>query len=151
MNKRKIFDAFVIILASCILFLFPITDAAEDFKTDLRTDTIGAATAAGVTSANITLGTTIYEGDTSTVTVVSDLGTDSPAFIGSTYSATSHSGNVSGLTANTTRTFTVTYDIDALAGWPAIGDISDKLFVFFLLVVIAFAPAALFAIYTGRD
>ena len=147
----KIFNAFVIIVASCVLFLLPITNAAEDFKRDLRTDSIGSITGAAETSDNITFGTAIYDDDTTSVTVSSDLATDAPVFVGGTYSATNNTGNVSGLTANTTRTLSVTYYIDALTGFPAVADISDKYFLFYLLCVGAFAPAALAAIFINRD
>lgn len=146
----RIFTAFIVIMASVILFLLPLTQAQYDFKTDQRTDSIGALTAVGVTSANITLGQAIFEDDTTTVTVLSDLTTELPVFMGATYSGLNFSANVSGLTANASRTFTVTYDVDALSGWAGIVALVDRLAWIWLLLIIAFPAAAVAAIFMRR-
>lgn len=151
MNKSNaIFTAFLILMASMILFMVQTTQGMYDFKTDLRSDEIGAVTAVGVTSDNVVLGQAIYDDDVTTVSVLSDLATDSPAFIGATYSSSPPSGNVSGLTANATRTLTITYDVDALAGSTAISTLVDRISWIYLLMAIAFPAAALAAMFTGR-
>lgn len=144
----RIFQAFIIIMAAVILFLLPLTLAMYDFQTDLRVDSITGTTGVGETSDNVVLGTTVYDDDTTTITVVSDLGSDNPA--AGAYASGSHTLNVTGLTANTTRTLTISYDVDALAGSTAIATLSDKIAWIFLLMAIIFPPTALYAIFAGK-
>lgn len=145
---QKIFQAFVVIMASAILFLIPLTTAAYDFQTDLREDTFTVNTAVGVTSANVTLVEEVYDDDVTTISVSSDLSTDEPLY--SSYNTTTRQTLFTGLTANTTRTLTVGYDVDALEGGDAINTVADRLAWFWLISIIVFAPAALAAIFIGR-
>ena len=130
------------------MWLLPITTAIYDFRTDLRTDTFSTDTAAGVTSANETLLESLYEGDLGSIDIFSDDATDVP--LGSSYNATSRLLNVTGLTANATRTLDVSYDVDALQGSEAINTLVDRVPWIWFLIIVAFGPAALFAIFTGR-
>lgn len=145
---QKIFQAFLVIMASAILFLIPLTDAAYDFKTDLREDSFTINTAVGQTSANVTLVKAIYDDDVTTISVSSDLSTDVPLY--SSYNTTSRQTLFTGFTANSTRTLTVSYDVDALAGGDAIDTLTDRLAWFWLIAIIAFAPAGLAAIFIFR-
>lgn len=144
----RIFYAFLIIVVAAILFMLPITEMVYDFRTDLREDTFTTATAVGVTTANETLLDDLYDDDTGSVDIDSDLATDVP--LPSSYNATSQQLLVEGLTANTTRILIIAYDVDALDGSVAVNIIMDRLPLIWLLVIIAFAPAALFAIFTGK-
>ena len=144
----RIFYAFLIVVVSAILFMLPVTEAIYDYRTDLRTDTFSTTTAAAVTSANETLLVGLYDSDISTIDIDSDDSTDDP--LANTYNATSRVLNVTGLTAATTRTLDITYDIDALEGSDAIGKIADIVPFVWMILIIAFPPAALFAIFTGR-
>lgn len=144
----KIFYAFLIIVVSAILFMLPLTDAVYDFRTALRTDTFSTTTAVGVTTANESLLSDLYDCDMSSIDIDSDLGTDHP--IPSSINCTTRVLIMSGFTANATRTLTITYAFDALQGSSAINNLVDRVPWIWLLVIIAFAPAALFAIFTGR-
>lgn len=144
----RVFKAFLVVLASVILFLLPLTKAMYDLKTDRQEDNFSVSTAAGITSSNITLSESIYEDDTTTIELLSDLSSDSPAW--SAYAVGSHSVNVTGLTDNATRALSVYYDVDALEGWDAIVALADKMAWIWMLIIIAFAPAAVAAIFTGR-
>ena len=144
----RIFYAFLVIVVAAILFMLPVSDAIYDFRTDLREDEFISATGVGVDTANVTLGKPVYDDDTGTIDILSDLATDVPAY--SSYNGTSRQIGVSGLTANTTRTLTVSYDIDALGGSGAINNIMDIIPFIWMLIIIAFPMAALFAIFTGR-
>jgi len=144
----KIFKSFLILMASTILFLLPLTASIYDFKTDRQEDTFSMVTA-DVTTDNITLSELLYDADVTTVYILSDLSTDLISW--GSYNATSNNVLVSGMTANTTRVLTATYDVDALGGSTAIINLADKLAWFWLLLIIAFAPASLAAIFTGRD
>lgn len=144
----RIFYAALVVVVAAILFMLPVTLAIYDFRTDLREDEFTSPTGVGVTTANVSLGKPIYDDDTGTVDIFSDLDTDVPTY--STYNGTTLQLGIAGLTANTTRILTVTYDIDALEGSDAISAILDIVPFIWLLIAIAFPPAALFAIFTGR-
>lgn len=128
--------------------MLPLTEGIYDFRTDPRTDTFTTITAAGVTTGNATLGADPYDCDTTNLDINSDLGTDTP--IPTSINCTTRFLDISGLTANTTRTLTITYDFDALQGSSAINNLVDRVPWIWLIVIIAFAPAAIFAIFTGR-
>ena len=144
----KIFKAFLILMASTVLFLLPLTGSVYDFKTDQQTDLFSMVTTVN-TADNITLSELLYDADVTTVYVLSDLSTDLISW--SSYNATSNNLLISGMSVNSTRVLTATYDVDALGGNTAIIDLTDRLAWFWLLLIIAFAPASLAAIFTGRD
>ncbi len=144
----KIFKAFLILMASTILFLLPLTMTVYDFKTDQQTDLFSMVTA-DTTTDNITLSELLYDADVTTVYVLSDLSDDMISW--GSYNATSNNLLVSGMSGNTTRVLTATYDVDALGGSTAIINLVDRLAWIWLLLIIAFAPASLAAIFTGRD
>lgn len=144
----RIFQAFLIIIASTLLFLVPITESVEEFLVDTQEDNISVSTAVGETSENVTLSETLYDSDISSVVVISDLSSDTVSW--SSYNATPNHFLVSGMTANTSRLLTVSYDIDALGGNAALILLANRLPIFWLVWMGAFAPAALAAIFTGR-
>lgn len=128
--------------------MLPVSEAIYDFRTFVRTDTFLTATAVGVTTANETLLDDLYDCDMGSIDMNSDVATDHP--LPGTINCTTRVLNVSGLTANATRTLDITYDVNALGGSVAINLLADRAPLFWLLVCIAFSPAALFAIFTGR-
>lgn len=144
----RIFYAFLIIVVSAILFMLPLTEAIYDFRTAERTDTFTTGTGVAATTANVTLIVKLYEDDLGSVDVDSNLATDAP--VGSTYNSTPRVLTVTGLTDNTTRTLEVTYDFAALTSNTAINTVLDLVPFIWLLIIIAFAPAAIFAIFTGK-
>jgi len=144
----RIFYAFLIVLVATILWMLPVTEAVYDFRTELRTDTFSTTTSVGVTSANETLLDNLYDGDTGSVDIDSDEATDAP--LPTSYNTTSRVLNITGLTTNTTRTLDVSYDVDALEGFASINLLMDRIPFIWMLIIILFGPAALFAIFTGR-
>ena len=145
----RIFNAFLIILVAAILFMLPISEAIYDYRTDLRTDTFSTVTAAAVTSANETLLESLYGGDTGSVTIVSDDAADAP--LPNSYNATSQVLNITGLTASTTRELEVDYNVDSLQAHDSINTIAVRFPWIWLLLIIAFGPAALISMLTGRN
>lgn len=125
-------------------------EAVYDFETKLRTEEFTSPTAAGVTAANVTLGKPIFDDDTSTLDFLSDLSTDTPAYSASSYNSTTRLFTTSGLTANTTRVLTISYDVNALEGFDAIVLIVDRWPFIWLLLVIIFPLVGIGAIFTGR-
>jgi len=144
----RIFSAFLVIVTAAILFMLPLTSGVYDFRTDLNEDTFNYETGGAETTANVTLDKAVYDDDTDTITILSDLSTDSPLF--STYNTSTRLLDITGLTVSENRTLTVAYDVDALEGSDAINTIVGRLPWIWLLVIIAFSPAALVAIFTGR-
>lgn len=144
----RIFNAFLIIIVSAILFLLPLTEGIYDFRTDLQTDTFSVSTNATATAANVTLLNVLYDNDTTTISILSDTSADIPVY--SSYNITSRDLEMSGLAVSTTRIITASYDVDALEGSDAINTIVGYVPFIWLLAIIGFAPAALVAIFTGR-
>lgn len=128
--------------------MLPVDEAIYDFRTKLREDTFNVETGGGVTTANVTLTKVLYDDDTDTIDILSDISEDTPLF-GSYYVPT-RALAMTGLAVSSNRTITVTYDIDSLGGSGAINTLVDIIPWIWMLVIIAFAPAALFAIFTGR-
>ena len=144
----KIFNAFLVLFASVILFLLPLTDAIYDFRTEERTNTFSTTTGLGETTANVTLFDDLYDCDLGSVDIDSDNSTDNP--VASSINCTTREMTVTGLSANVTRALDVTYDIDALGAFDSINTLLDRLPFIWMLMIIAFAPAGLFAIFTRR-
>lgn len=143
----RILWSFVCIFIGAGLFLFPITGATYDFRTDVREDSHTVVTASE-TSGNMTLVKAVYDNDTSTITLTSDLSTDAPAY--ASYNTTTRFLSFTGLTANTTRIITAEYDIDALSDSPAIGTLLNINPFLWYAFSIVFIGAAIVALLTGR-
>lgn len=144
----KVFYSFLIIFALAVLFMLPITQGVYAFRTDVKEDTFRYPTAVGETTANVTLLKEVYDDDVTTVSVLSDIATDVPVIEG--YTAGTRLLDISGLAANATRTLSVSYDYDALNASGAFDIFLSRLSWIWLLCVIGFAPAALWAIITNR-
>lgn len=128
--------------------MLPVVEAIYDYRTMQRTETDPIDTAVGVPTGNVTLFTAVYNNDTDTIGITSDLATDVPAL--SSYNITTRFLVFDGLTANASRIITVTYLIDALGTSTAVNTFLGWLPYIWFLVVFAFIPAALFAIFTNR-
>lgn len=144
----RIFYGFLIIVTAAILFMLPLTDMVYDFRTNVETDTFTVTTGAGVTTDNQTLTTAIYDNDTDTITITSSISDDSPLY--SSYNTTTRLLGYSGLAASTTRTITVTYDVESLGASTALTTFIDRISWIWLLVIIAFPVAALLAVWLRR-
>ena len=138
----------MIMFVSAILFMLPFTQMAYDFRTEPRTDTYSVDTAVGILTANESLYDDLYNADLGSIDIDSTLATDVP--MPAAYNVTTRLLDITGLTANTTRILEITYDFDALSATAAIAALIDRLPWIWLLVCVAFAPAALFAIFTNR-
>lgn len=128
--------------------MLPVSSAIYDFRTDLREDTFNNTTGIGETTANVTLFKLVYDDDTETIGILSSISTDTPLY--SSYNGTTRLLGITGLAASANRTLTVSYDIDALEGSDAVNTLLDRIPFIWMLVIIAFPMAALFAIFTGR-
>lgn len=147
-NVNRIFSSFLILVTAALLWLVPITDLIYGFQTDSRTDSFNVTTGVGATTANCVLVKEVYDDDTSTIVITSDLSTDVPVF--TSYNGTSRLTEFSGLTASSTRTIDITYDTDALNASSAWEGVLDRASLIWMVMIVAFPAAALAAIFTGR-
>jgi hypothetical protein len=145
---EKILKSFLMMLSVSILFMLPVTAGVYDYRTDIKTDTDYEATGVGVVTANVVLLKEVYDDDVSTISITSDTVTDTPTVVN--YHTATRLLDINGLTANTTRTLSISYDIDALTASAAIGVFMDNISWIWLVCIIGFAPAALAAMFTGK-
>lgn len=144
----RVFYALLIIIASVILFMLPVTQAVYDFRTDIRTDTFSAPTGVGETTVNVTLLDDLYDCDPGSIDIDSDVPSDTLLPI--SINCTNRVLTVDGLTMNTTRILDITYAVDALWDSTALNVLMDRVPWIWMLVIISFGPAALVAIFMGR-
>ena len=130
------------------LFFLPITDGITAVKTDTKIDRLPSVTGAGETTDNLTLTNEVYNDDTSDLTLDSSDGDDTPTL--TAYAPGNHTIAISGLSANTTRTITVTYDIAALTIWSGVDTLLGYFPMIWYILAIVMAPAALIAIWKFR-
>lgn len=144
----RIFYAFLILVLAALLWLIPITEVVYDFRTDVKSDSFYVATGVGVTTGNVTLHDSLYDDDTSTLEVSSDLATDVP--VASSCNTTTRLTTIGGLSANTTRTLELTYDVDALHGSDAWDNVLNLIPTIWMVIIVIFPMAAIAAIFVGR-
>ncbi len=144
----RIFQAFLVLVTSVLLFMLPVNEAIRDYRTYVKTDSFTSPTAPAITTANVTLTKALYDNDTSSFVLSSDLSTDVPVF--SSYNGTTRALMVAGLSDNTTRILTIDYEVNSLTTWASVGTLMDKLPMIWLLLIIAFPMAGIAAIFTGR-
>lgn len=140
----RIFWGFLIIAVAVILWMLPITQSVYDYRTDIYYDYYNWETVAANTTANVVLTNPIYNNDTNTITIQSDLATDVPLY--SAYNTTTRLLDMTGLTAGANRTLTVYYDINALLSQPALSTLMDWLPYIWMIMVSVLPMAGIYAI-----
>lgn len=105
MAGRILSAIFIIILLSA--FSSHISGGIRDFRTDDVVQNEIVATAAGVTSANITLDNDLYSNDTTNIVSISSNLTETP--VATSYTSSTNVLLVSALNANTSRTLIISY------------------------------------------
>ena len=132
-----------------VLFLSPLRAGLLGARTnEYEQVTPAVTTAAGVTSANVTLLKPLWEDDIASVTALtSSDGDDTPAV----YSFASDVLLVTGLQAETSRTLTLTYRYGALTGTNAPADtFLNLLFIFIGIALLVFILAMLYSSWQKR-
>ena len=124
--------------------MLPVSQAVYDYRTDVREDSFNYETGGAETTANVSLYTAIYDDDTDTVSILSDLATDIPLF--SAYNATTRLLDMTGLTVASNRTLRVYYDINALVANPAISTLMDWLPYIWLILICVMPMAGIYVI-----
>lgn len=130
----KLFIVVLCFFAVALLVFFTgetMPSAIYDFRTDEVDETFAVTTAAGVTTANVTLDNELWNDGVAFASATSNSTGDSPTI--DTYASATQVLTVGGLAANTTRTLTVTYDISGLDDYTAAEGAITKIPVFFIL------------------
>lgn len=136
-------------VCSTILFFLPVSTGIYAFRTDARTDTFpNVRTAIGTDNVSKVLLKPIYDNDTATISISSNLSTDVPIYGGS-YNTTSRLLLIDGLSDNATHSLEVTYDVAAFTE-ANLTTFLDYIPFIWVLMVIAFPVAGLAAIWLGR-
>lgn len=141
----------IIIGVILILMMFgTMLGGINNAKTDERTDDFTVVTGIGETTADVVLITNLYGASLlHVVSVVSSLGTDVP--LQTDYTALTRTLEVSGLTADTTRTLSVSYRYDALTGDnAAAGTFLDMLPLFIGIALVVVVIAGLVMAFKNR-
>jgi len=127
-----------------ILLLPAVLPSIQDFRSDSYEEAHGVVTtAAGVTSANLTLAQDLFLDENSQVTsITSNVTADVPLV--STYTKANDRLLITGLIAGTTRTLTVTYNTPVLGDFYG-ADLGTRVFpIFLVLGVIGIVAAAVY-------
>lgn len=119
--------------------MLPVTRAVYNYRTDMREDSFNYETGGAEATANVSLHTPIYDNDTNTITILSDLATDIPLF--AAYNTTTRVLDMTGMTLAANRTIRVSYDINALADHDAL-DTFIGWIPFIWIILIAVMPMA---------
>lgn len=141
----RIFYGFLILFFSALLWLVPISDGIYEFRTDAKTDTAYIQTGAGETSSNHTLTKTLYDNDTSSVSLFSYDSDDIPVV--SSYNSTTRLLVFTGMAASTNRTMEITFDTDVFTNsnfWP---DFLDNFKFYWWVFISLYAIGALVAMF----
>lgn len=132
-----------------VLMMAGFMSALNSFMVKTQTDPYTVTTAAGVTSANVTLSQDLYAGATSRVTVSSTDTTDNP--IAWTYTTATRVLLVTGLEANTSRTLTIAYDIDNLTVFWGAGVTAKVIPTLLLLGVLSIVAGGVRSAFTHGE
>lgn len=137
----------MILVFSALLWLVPISSLVYTFRTDVTLNTFYTSTGVGVTQTTVTLTKFVYDDDTSTILIRSDLNTDVPVLV--SYNTTSRATVINGLSDNVSRILFVEYDTDAFnnSSWDTILNMFPSLWLIF---IICFDLAALVAVLVDR-
>lgn len=144
----RIFTSFLIVLLDIFLWLLPYQSAIYDFRTNEQIDYFNTSTGVGVVSANVSLSKELYDDDTQTFILNSDLATDDPTL--TTYNGTTRVALIGGLTANTTRELEVQYDTPSFDESGALSTFVDYVPWFWMIIISVFPLAALAYIWWGK-
>lgn len=137
-----VFGALLLIIATPFVFESIDDTLTEDYTQNFA----GVSTGAGVNTANVTLGRAIYNNDTSSVTAITS-STDNDSPTAASYNSASRALGVSGLEASTSRTLSVTFDIDRATLPDGISAFLTLLRWFYVFIIVGMAGGAIYAFF----
>ena len=144
----RIFQGFLIVMVSVVLFMLPVTGAIYNYRTDVREDSFNYETGGAETTANVSLHTPIYDDDTNTIAILSDLATDIPLF--ASYNTTTRLLDMTGLTVASNITIRVSYDINSLSDHDALDTFIGWIPFIWIILISIMPMAGIYAIFRGR-
>lgn len=144
----RIFEGFLVLFLSSILWLLPVSRAIYDYRTDIREDRFTVVTGPGETVESVVLLKPIYGDDTGTVSISSNVTADSP-MVGS-YNPDTRQLTVSGLAENESHLLAVSYDVSALIGHTAVSMFLNWLPYIWYLLLFIFPVATIYVIVRRR-
>lgn len=110
-----------------------VIDTATDYRTDELEETFNGNTGVGETSVDIQLECDLWQEVLSNASASTNVTDDDPSL--SSYDDTNRQVTVEGLSANTTRTITVTYLSAGLGAYPGADDAATKIPTLILVLV----------------
>jgi len=130
-----------VILVVIGLVMAPLVfDQVHDTQADPKQETFSVTTATGETSADVVTAEEHFHKDSCThITITSDNAADSPTC--SSYTSATKTLTVGGLAEATSRTLTVTYEIDALANYPGSRAIAGLIPLLYIVGILGLAGA----------
>lgn len=143
----RIFNGFLIMLCSVILWFLPITESIYAWQTDQRTDKFNVTTAPGQTTASIILHKPIFDDDTNTISFSSNV-SEVPTC--SSYNATTRQVLVATLLDDTTRELDVSYDVSAFDWSPTLDTVGDIAIWLYYILLALFPMAGVVYIFWGK-
>ena len=144
----RIFQGFLIVFITVVLLMLPVTRAIYNYRTDVREDLFNYETIGAEVTANVTLHSPVYDNDTNTISILSDLATDIPLF--SAYNTTTRLLDITGMTLTSNRTLRVCYDINALIDHDSLDAFIGWLPLIWILMVCVMPVAGIYAIIKRR-
>ena len=128
--------------------MLPVSRAIYNYRTDVREDSFNYETGGAETTANVSLHTPIYDDDTNTVAIFSDLATDIPLF--AAYNTTTRLLDMTGLVVASNRTLRVFYDVNSLADHDALDTFIGWIPFIWIILICVMPLAGIYAIFRGR-
>ena len=144
----RIFHGFLIMMVAVILFMLPVTRAVYNYRTDIREDSFNYETGGAETTANVVLHTPLYDNDTDTISIFSDLATDIPLF--SAYNTTTRLVDITGLTVAANRTLRVSYDVNSLSDHDSLDTLIGWIPFIWIILICVMPGAGIYAVVKGR-
>lgn len=133
--------ATLLVAAVIIILLLPASILAIDqFRLDEQTDPFNVTTAAGVTSANITLSQELYGDETRNASVSSNLTADAP--VASDYTGSTQVLYITGLQASESHQLSVEYKIDRMGDYFGAGTGAKVLPILLILGILCIVGGA---------
>jgi hypothetical protein len=142
----------IIVIVGAIILLgalaYGIMPTIQDFQTENIDQNINVSTGVGVTTATMTLGSTVWNDSLAYLSISSNNSSDVP--IATSYNVTSKSLTVSGLSDNTTRILTISYKTNGLDEYRGVEQATTALPTVLIVGIIAVVLGAVVIAFMRR-
>ncbi len=142
----------IIVIVGAIILLgalaYGIMPTIQDFQTENIDQNINVSTGVGVTTATMTLGSTVWNDSLAYLAISSNNSSDVP--IATSYNVTSKALTVSGLSDNTTRILTISYKTNGLDEYRGVEQATTALPTVLIVGIIAVVLGAVVIAFMRR-